>query len=498
MHYVYDVFISYSERDAEWANRLYSSLIARNISPKKIFLDKAMRAGVVWEPTMSAAVIQSRILVCLWSENAKQSNWVTDELAKFKLTLEDEALKQQHERSLIMVSLEGDNNAYSKYQWINHLKHAQSYAHGIARLDRNVWDRVVDEIHDEIIADSNFTPIMLVVLAMTRDRIDSLNFTTALPNSDTLASAVKKMGIITDVSLLDRLDPTMRLPDNGTLDVALQSMNVNTIATPTAPNAPPEIQIQLSNGDSLGEALKKLHIMTVDDLLDWVANNLGFVLPNKLTVEATLKQRFIKFPDDLEALMIKTALRQYYGVSSLNWRPFGSPTDEIRTIMNTVESQYNLWLTQKNSAEQPFRWAVVEDFWSNTPEARQVLDRLSREKSVIIVEPLSLYDDEVSDHFRDLYGSYGNDKALIMALAPFVLPTPTSVMRVLISHKARQIYNYFYEPMFTAGKAYAKCGPDVGDATDINRWLLHALKPQISAASSSDQRDGASFLSPVG
>jgi hypothetical protein len=494
-----DLFISYSKYDEAWARKLYTSLRKRGIKPTQIFFDKEyLRVGVEWEPTMSEAVTSARVLVCFWSKSAKASNYVLDERSKFNVTMVGEDEKEKV-RKLVIVPLEetkekDETDPYAKYQWADEImKTDGAYAKGPDALNPNVWNKLVDSVYEEITRKSKSTPITLVVVAMTRDRIDALNFTVALPNADTLANAIKKMGIITDVSLLDRLDPAMDIR-GSTLEDTLKALNIAAVPTPTALGEPREIKI-VSNGESLAEILKRKNITTVDDLMSSLKQNSEAPLPDGRTLKEVLADKGITL-EDLEAFMIKTALRQYYSESALSWRPFGSPDYDILTIMDDVQGQYNSRLVDRNSAELPFRWEVEEDFASGSPKAEAVINKLASERSVIVVDPLSLYEPAIATSFTYLYPSFDNEKALIMAFAPFVLPTPTSVMRELIKHQARRIWKNFFEPEFKTGKVYAQCGPDVGDAADINRWLLHALKPVFGDGQASGKKQAATFLSP--
>ncbi|MGB9179684.1 MAG: toll/interleukin-1 receptor domain-containing protein [Pyrinomonadaceae bacterium] len=479
----FEVFISYSNQDDPWARKLYRDLVTKGLDEDRIFLDKEyLKPGVVWKPTMSNAVLNARHLIVLWSNKAQASNWVPDELSKFSLTIDPEGKGQPREdRKLIFIPLEGENNVYEHYQWINDLKKIGAYEKGIANLDENVWTDVINKVASAVTSNADFSPIMLAVLAMTRDRVDYLDLKARFPNGDTLADAVKKMGILMDVKLLDHLDANMQIGQDGqekTLGDVLNQLNIRTQADPANPQ---ELKILLPNGDSLGEALQQLGIMDMTQLFRYLDQNRTLTLPNGQTLADALISQWIR-PRDLEHIILKVALRQYYGETPLDWRPFGSPKDKISTIMSRVKTRFNKKLLRHNMHDSRFRWQVVENYWTETDEAREEREKLARKKSVIVLDPLSLYDTEIDKRFKLLFRAFENDQALILAFAPFELPTPSGVMRMLISDKAIQIFEYFYEPDINAMKTYAKCGPDVGDMADINRWLLTALKPQTSGA----------------
>jgi hypothetical protein len=479
MPFDFEVFISYSNLDDAWGRKLYKAMVSTGmIDADRIFLDKEyLKPGVVWKPTMSQAVINSRHLIVLWSNNAQASNWVPDELAKFSNTIDPEGKGQPREdRKLIFIPLEGENNAYSQYQWINELKTADAYKHGIDKLDPNVWSVVIDKVVSEVTRNTDFSPIMLSVLAMTRDRIDNLDLTTLLPNGDTLAAAVKKMGIMMPVRLLDHLSANMRIAGNKTLSDVLTKLGVTTQADPDKPS---ELKIILPGGDSLAEALRQKGISTMTQLSEYLCQNLNLQLPNGQTLKDALDSLWIS-EVEMENLLIKVALRQYYDETPLDWRPFGSHKDNILTIMAKVKRRFNKKLLSLGLRGNRFRWLPIREFWTETDEAKEERDKLARQKSVIILDPLSLYDSETFKRYEKIFKAFENDKALILAFAPFELPIPSGVMRAIINDKAYRIFEYFYEPEINAAKSYAKCGPDVGDQIDISRWLLTALRPQVS------------------
>lgn len=81
MDYDYDLFISYSSLDKEWAAKLADALGRKSL---KVFIDRQrLEAGRPWEPQLKQALASSQHLVVLWSNNAKQSDWVQKEIAHF-------------------------------------------------------------------------------------------------------------------------------------------------------------------------------------------------------------------------------------------------------------------------------------------------------------------------------------------------------------------------------------------------------------------------------
>lgn len=390
--FAYELFISYSSKDAAWAQKLHHDLVAEGVLDKdEIFLDQArLQAGDKWETALLTALLNSRHLVVLWSPYAKESDWVREEHSRFVATIDPNGTGQMQDgRRLIFVSLEGQNQAYAAFQWINDLNQANAYAGGVTAVDPDLWRQTISKLLSAITS-SDFTPIRLVVLAMTQDRINRLDFDEELP-----------------------------------LD-----------------------------GELLCDVLKRIGIES------------------------------------------KPALATYYGQSALDWRPFGSPHDTIRTILSSVKSRYNKRLLNSQMIASRFRWEMVNDFWSNTEQAEDNLEALSRRKAVIIVDPLSLFDSQILFRFNRLERAFENKNALIIVCAPFVLPVPVGALRKLLQVRANRIFTHFFEPRVDSESAFAICGADVGDELDLKRWLFSVLKPEVRIAQRHSDSDD--FLKPKG
>lgn len=75
--FTHEVFISYSSADVEWAQRI-NAAIRRSAGNYRTFFDKnALRGGDDWDAKIHTSLEASQHLIVLWSDNAKQSDWVT-------------------------------------------------------------------------------------------------------------------------------------------------------------------------------------------------------------------------------------------------------------------------------------------------------------------------------------------------------------------------------------------------------------------------------------
>src|ERR1041385_7682288 len=75
----YDIFVSYSHRDAASTTALAAGLRERGY---KVFYDEqSINAGEPWKARLSEAIRASRVCILCWSENARTSEYVSFEYA---------------------------------------------------------------------------------------------------------------------------------------------------------------------------------------------------------------------------------------------------------------------------------------------------------------------------------------------------------------------------------------------------------------------------------
>jgi hypothetical protein len=168
----------------------------------------------------------------------------------------------------------------------------------------------------------------------------------------------------------------------------------------------------------------------------------------------------------------KKALKDYYGEKRTDWRPFGSQED-IWTILDRLRGEISQALQGEN-----ITWALVgEGFWSrNKEDALREANKLAADVSVIVIDPLSLYDPDVQRGLNLVLRSFGNEKAVFMILPPFRKPDVYNHLKESFENLAIQVADYFYEPWKLTGDVSARCEAQIGDLYDIKRWLITALR----------------------
>ena len=168
----------------------------------------------------------------------------------------------------------------------------------------------------------------------------------------------------------------------------------------------------------------------------------------------------------------------YYGDEPSDWRPFGSALS-VKGILEQLKDAINQRLT--NEGLQPFRWDYLDRaFWSD--DLDQVAERLRRETVVVVLDPLSLYDDYVFYAIRQsvLTPVSKNDEASVIVLPPFAMPTSASALRDSIRRLAKDVFDSYYNPDFGSTARFGRYVPSVGDEVDLKACVLAGIGPMLA------------------
>jgi hypothetical protein len=354
----YDAFISYTGTDRAWADKLRTGLEQRG---RSLFFDRTrLQAGDEWDEQLLADLERSRHLIVLWSDSARGSDWVNQEIAYFRSTLRRSSLSDpEMKRRIVQLRLEGMNTALSKYQTVTALVDRGAYSAGADAVEADLWRGVLDTVEQSISPGDISVPVRIVVLALTKDR-------------------------------LQRIDM----------------------------NRKPAFAV------TFGEFLGKLGI-------------------DKLT------------------------LARQYGDDPLDWKPFGKDLS-MGAIMESVRERIIAI-----APLHPLRWTPVDDeFWSEDPDA---LDRqvrlLASELSVIVVDPIALYDEELESRFQRMHTLLPNDGAAIVVLDPFPVPSASLSIRELLKQVSIDLFRHVYQREVPTPYVGAVCGVNVRDPDELGRLV---------------------------
>lgn len=163
-------------------------------------------------------------------------------------------------------------------------------------------------------------------------------------------------------------------------------------------------------------------------------------------------------------------LEQYYGETRNEWRPYGSQNN-IWHVLDALKDEINL---TKHGPK--FRWEPIDsEFWTSIDAARREKDKLLTTLSLIVIDPISLFDDLVYKRLVTLSQCFESENALIVVLTPFTTPQHIVNLRLLIQNRATPFFDRFFEPPIPLEESYASCGVNIGDDKDFKRLLCFSL-----------------------
>src|ERR1051325_6014831 len=164
--YDYEVFLSYSRVDKPWAKKVAEALTAKRIN---FFMDtERLEAGAPWEQKLNEALRKSQHLIVVWSNNARSSDWVNREMGTFNAIMDPLGSQQiSPHRRLIVLTLDGQNTAYTSTQTITDIRDANGYAAGADAVSLALWQAATDKIVPAVRRDDTSLPIPVAELTMT-------------------------------------------------------------------------------------------------------------------------------------------------------------------------------------------------------------------------------------------------------------------------------------------------------------------------------------------
>lgn len=175
----HNVFLSYDGDDRPWAKRLSVSLKAKGL---RVFWDRAsLMAGTDFRKQLDQAIDHSAHFVAVWSRKAALEQWVREEAARFATRINPDPGGEDlsWQRRMIFVLLDADEKPYSHLHQIRDLMEADVYAAGAEAVDAALWDAVVEQVYRAVSDDGLTTPIPLLILTTTRNRLTALDPTHA-------------------------------------------------------------------------------------------------------------------------------------------------------------------------------------------------------------------------------------------------------------------------------------------------------------------------------
>jgi hypothetical protein len=188
----YEMFISYSSSDRVWAEKLEADLRSRGVD---CFLDrKRLTGGSKWQPQLLDALVESRHFIVLWSANARESDWVLEELTRFKSHIDPTGTGPVKGRLLYAINLKGHNATLATFQQFVEPKVQAVYDEWLAgkAIDlatngaQAAWDGWVSEMTAAAKAADPAVSVPVGVLALTTETLQKSPVT--MPDFDFVSS----------------------------------------------------------------------------------------------------------------------------------------------------------------------------------------------------------------------------------------------------------------------------------------------------------------------
>jgi hypothetical protein len=166
-----------------------------------------------------------------------------------------------------------------------------------------------------------------------------------------------------------------------------------------------------------------------------------------------------------------------YGELRTDWHPFGHALN-VQQILDNVLDEINLGEAQKPAEKRQkegqfeFRWEPIDErFWTDNKVAMVELSKLLSVFSVIVIDPLSLYDNDVYDGFVTVSDCFNSERANIMVLTPFSLPQAFIDLSALLERRGRPFFNPYLDPPVPRPLKYANLGVNLGNERELRRVM---------------------------
>jgi hypothetical protein len=167
-----------------------------------------------------------------------------------------------------------------------------------------------------------------------------------------------------------------------------------------------------------------------------------------------------------------------YGDTPFSWRPFGAgPT--IIELMEDVRETAN----QSLGADYRFHW-VPDDFVASHRKAgnaggrtaiRDLVEMLSAGPSVVITDPISLFNPIVKNAFLYLDEYAKKQQSVILSMSPKEQRFAEGLYRSLKENSRPILKPYLEPPLIPLSDAFALCGMNIQHAVDAERLIRSGL-----------------------
>jgi hypothetical protein len=126
-----------------------------------------------------------------------------------------------------------------------------------------------------------------------------------------------------------------------------------------------------------------------------------------------------------------------------------------------------------------FHWEPFDfvETWRSAPDEaanRRLIESLSERPSVIVTDPISLFNPIVNQPFKELGDYVKKQQSMILSISPHELSAAEFLYTSLLRNSSPVLNAYLY-PQIPAAETFALCGMNVQHIRDIERLIRSGL-----------------------
>jgi len=172
------------------------------------------------------------------------------------------------------------------------------------------------------------------------------------------------------------------------------------------------------------------------------------------------------------------AVKDRYGEATFDWKPFGT-NKTIEDLMKELQVLVNSKLPD---AKYQFHFHPIH----LVPNTKDDAEKLNREEfkkrvqflidnpSIVLIDPISLYETNVRNIFEELEAYRKREESVLVWLAPWDMEPALDWLYRYLSEGNRFVEDYFY-PQIPAVGGFPRCGVSVNHQFDLMRLIRGRL-----------------------
>jgi hypothetical protein len=166
-------------------------------------------------------------------------------------------------------------------------------------------------------------------------------------------------------------------------------------------------------------------------------------------------------------------LSERYGATAFEWEPFGDGANVIEFVENLrVRTNATLGPNQ-------FHWKpmdLLREFLALPDEAalKKKMEELSAQPSVVVVDPISLYHDDVKTVFLRLSEYVSRENATVVSFSP-VHRRGVDILYDALRRRGSPLLDPWFEPAIPPTTTFAKCGINLDSLAEFDRLVRGRL-----------------------